>query len=569
MDIFKLVGSVFVDTESANSSLSKTDEKAGSVAKTLGSTVGAAAKVGTAIMGAATVAGGAIMGLANQTAETADVIDKASIRMGISTDYYQQLAYAAGQSGVEMSALEKAAKKLEGTDLNMEGALQQIMALGTAEERAQKASELFGDSIAYTLSPLIEQSGESFDGLLERANELGIVMSEDAVKGGVALGDTLDDIKKSFNGMVNQLGSAVMPLVLEFAQMLVGYMPAIQEMIAQIVPVFASLAESVMPFLMELVKAVLPVLMKLVNALMPVFNRIASSIMPIIIKLLDTLMPPLMQIIDAILPPLMQILDALMPLLELGLSLLNPLLQVILALITPLIELATGALAEVTSAFSELMVEVLTPLMPIIEQLASLFAEGLGVAIKGIKPVIDSAITIFKGLISYITGVFTGNWKRAWQGVIDIFKGVFSGLVNVVKVPLNAIITAINKVFEGIGEIKVPDWVPAIGGASFSLPKLPMLAKGGIVQGAGAVIVGENGPELLDLPRGAIVQPLPQKGAEIDYNKLTECFIYALETVAPDLKSNVTVSANTDRIFKVMQDKARDYTATTGRGAFA
>lgn len=88
--------------------------------------------------------------------------------MGISTDSLQELTHAAGLAGVETSALEKAAKKLEGTDLNFDDAMNQIMAFGTAEERAKAAADLFGDSIAYTLSPLIEQSGEDFEAAKNR-----------------------------------------------------------------------------------------------------------------------------------------------------------------------------------------------------------------------------------------------------------------------------------------------------------------------------------------------------------------------------------------------------------------
>src|SRR5690606_26310390 len=53
-----------------------------------------------------------------------------------------------------------------------------------------------------------------------------------------------------------------------------------------------------------------------------------------------------------------------------------------------------------------------------------------------------------------------------------------------------------------------PSWVPGLGGKGFSLPRLPMLAKGGDITRAGWAIVGEQGPEVLHMPRGAQVQPL-------------------------------------------------------------
>ena len=135
LEIFKLVGSVFVDTDKANQSLQKTDKNAESFGATLGKVGKGALKFATVAGGAMLTVSGAVVGVANNVAETADEIDKASIRMNVSAESYQELAYAAGQCGVEMTTLEKAAKKLEGTGLNIDDALNDIMSLSTEEER--------------------------------------------------------------------------------------------------------------------------------------------------------------------------------------------------------------------------------------------------------------------------------------------------------------------------------------------------------------------------------------------------------------------------------------------------
>ena len=160
--IFSLYGNIFVDNEKANKSIEDTTKKGKDSSKSFGESFADVSKkamqIGTAVVGATTAIVGGLTAAANSTAKTADEIDKGSIRMGVSNKYFQELGYAAEQCGVEMTSLEKAAKKLEGTGLNMEDAMNQIMSLGTAEERATKAAELFGNNVAYTLSPLIEQS---------------------------------------------------------------------------------------------------------------------------------------------------------------------------------------------------------------------------------------------------------------------------------------------------------------------------------------------------------------------------------------------------------------------------
>lgn len=115
---------------------------------------------------------------------------------------------------------------------------------------------------------------------------------------------------------------------------------------------------------------------------------------------------------------------------------------------------------------------------------------------------------IFNGFIDFVTGVFTGNWSKAWQGVVDIFGGIFDGIVAVGKAPINAMIGLINGFIGGLNNIKIPKWVPGIGGKSFSISKLPYLAQGGHLIN-GQAIVGEAGPELLTAKNGkTTVTPL-------------------------------------------------------------
>ena len=116
---------------------------------------------------------------------------------------------------------------------------------------------------------------------------------------------------------------------------------------------------------------------------------------------------------------------------------------------------------------------------------------------SGLTTIVTSIQTVFQGIIDFVTGVFTGSWQMAWQGVQDIFGGIFEGLGALIKTPLNAVISIINKAISGINGLglTIPDWVPVIGGKNFSIniPEMPMLAKGGFTNGPS--IVGEAGTE--------------------------------------------------------------------------
>ena len=84
---------------------------------------------------------------------------------------------------------------------------------------------------------------------------------------------------------------------------------------------------------------------------------------------------------------------------------------------------------------------------------------------------------VLKGIIEFITGVFSGDWEKAWNGIKDIFKGIWEMMVNLVKAPVNLIIGVINGMISGVVSginlvvrainsisVDIPDWVPLIGG---------------------------------------------------------------------------------------------------------
>lgn len=124
-----------------------------------------------------------------------------------------------------------------------------------------------------------------------------------------------------------------------------------------------------------------------------------------------------------------------------------------------------------------------------------------------VKGIWDSIKLIFDGIIDFIRGVFTGDWERAWNGVVEIFGGIFDGLVWLAKAPINAVIGLINGAIYGINAvIRCVNKLPGVNIGTIG--SIPMLAKGGTVW-SGSAIVGEAGPELLTVNHGrAVVQPL-------------------------------------------------------------
>lgn len=165
---------------------------------------------------------------------------------------------------------------------------------------------------------------------------------------------------------------------------------------------------------------------------------------------------------------------------------------------------------------------------------------GIGTALQGvatiftwlyvniIQPVFNGIATVFNWIWNTIISPIATFIGNAMQGAGDKSKNAFGGLgdfvgkafqnaLNMVKGPINGIISLVNSAIRGLNKlsITIPDWVPQVGGQTWGLniPTIPMLAKGGVIRTGGRVMVGERGPEILDLPRGAQVTPLDRPDA--------------------------------------------------------
>lgn len=159
-----------------------------------------------------------------------------------------------------------------------------------------------------------------------------------------------------------------------------------------------------------------------------------------------------------------------------------------------IMKLVNGAL-EIWNKFISPLVDFLVKTLgPVFVNVFNFIVDSVGTAVSFISDIAKSLLTVFGGVIDFIVGVFTGNWSKAWEGVRNIFKGIFDGLVGIVKWPLNAIIDLVNCAISGInGMIKTINKVPFVNIPTIG--KIPKLAKGGIIDSPTLAMVGEAGKE--------------------------------------------------------------------------
>ena len=260
------------------------------------------------------------------------------------------------------------------------------------------------------------------------------------------------------------------------------------------------------------------------------------------------------------------ILDILGPIFKLALTLLRGVFDMVFAAIRGIIERADKTICERVNNIREFF-------RNLGEWMEGTFGfkwknvfETVKNAVKAFRdyvgPIINSLEVVFLGLTSFISGVFSGNWRRAWFGVRQIFEGIVSGLGNIFKAPLNFMIDGINKFLSGIGKVKIPDWVPGVGGKGFSIPRIPRLAKGGIVSASTIANIGEAGTEaVIPLQRNT-------QGLDMIAEKISERLslsqndgtgaTYVIKLVLDDGRV----------ITKMVIDNIKDYEARTGKPVF-
>lgn len=262
-----------------------------------------------------------------------------------------------------------------------------------------------------------------------------------------------NDLFSTLEGIKRKAQVAFIPLGEEMAKGLMELTPSIEDMMNSVIPMLVNFAsvfgQVVMPPLKEIMKSVLPAISTLMQAIIP------------IISTLSTLLQPLMSVVQSFLPPILQLINT--------------------------------AIVPMIQQLSNLINLVIPPLLPLLNVLGSLFGSTLAGAVQSVVPIIGNISGALQGLIDFISGVFSLNLSTALSGITGLFSNIFGGLVGIVKAPFNAIIGAINGFFSGLSKVKIPDWVPGVGGKGINISPLPYLATGGFTTGPS--IAGEAGQE--------------------------------------------------------------------------
>lgn len=139
---------------------------------------------------------------------------------------------------------------------------------------------------------------------------------------------------------------------------------------------------------------------------------------------------------------------------------------------------------------------LITVLGPIVSNVLGSIMDVVGTVVALISDVVGGILKSLSGLLDFITGVFTGNWKKAWEGIKNFVKGIWDMIWGIIKCVINLIVDGLNLLWGGVYSVfagiangigKAVGWVGSLFGQDweFSMPKkpplIPKLAQGAVL----------------------------------------------------------------------------------------
>lgn len=345
--------------------------------------------------------------------------------------------WLAEEAGVSEAAIKDLASQGEISSEQLRSALENNVggaALATGETFQGAVANMnasLGRVGANFLGPVFEELAPTITAITDAMGPLEAIAGELGTK----FGEFLVPLLETFQGML--AGGFDFSPFLELA----GYLSPIGLALKVLQPVLPLVMDSFMQIATVLGGALSQVL----AALMPVFTQLVGVFSSLIAQFLPPLMPILLQLAGIISQVLLAVLPLIDPLMQL-ITAIFPILQTVIAALIPIIQGVVNAIGAV------------------------------------LIPVVDTLVAVLGGVITFLTGVFTGNWEQAWQGIQDIFKGLFEGIVNIGKGVINGLIDLINGLTGSLNE--VGNFISDISGGavSFEIGQIPHLAEGATVK---------------------------------------------------------------------------------------
>lgn len=391
-------------------------------------------------MTAAVGVGAAAFAMTSKVTAGFDAIAKNSRKMGVSTDFYQEMEYWASQNGLSNENMEKSLKRLNqrmgqavdgnkkysaalttlGVDMNavkdgtvtteeaMTKSIQSLSEMENSQEKAALAAELFGVKLAQEMMPALDAGALSIEDAQKKAAELGIVIGEDTLNAAESFNDAWDDITRSLTAVGQKVLGELIPVFQMMMDWVLAHMPQIQAVFNFVFDAIAFLFTSFVDgvgvvinwlnkwkgdnekSLTDIWKSFqekLTLIWEFVKLAFETIKEIVTKFMQDVVKFIQKQLENIKKFWD-----------------ENGESIMKA--------------------TENVFNFIKKVIEIVMPIV----------ANIIKTAWNLIKQIFDSAIRIIMGLVQVLSGLLTGDFNKIkdgllkiWKALWDLIKGVVAG----------------------------------------------------------------------------------------------------------------------------------------------
>ena len=433
----------------------------------------------TAAVGAAAIkAGDAFADAAGEVAEYGDNIDKMSQRLGLSYEGFQRWDYILGQSGVDIDSMQTGLKTLtnqlddarngsadaqarfEALGLSLEdisnmsreevfeSVISGFQRMEDSTERAALANDLFGRS-GQNLTPLFNQSVEETQALAQAAEDLGLIMSDDAVKASADYQDALDTMQRSMAGLKNN--------------MMGNFLPGITSVMDGLTELFTGDGDSGVAKITEGIDTIVEQMTANFPKILEVGMSIVQSLAQAIMDNLPALADAALQLVGTIAT---FVLENLPTLIEVGLNMLITLADGIIANLPVIIPAVVDVVLTIVEKLTD--PDTIVKLIEAALQIIIALAEGI---IKALPKLIEKAPVIITNLLEALIRAIPVLLEAAGSIIATLGDGIINGLTTVAEWGANIIQTIKDAIMEKIEEAKtwgkdlIQNFVDGIKGA--------------------------------------------------------------------------------------------------------
>lgn len=350
----------------------------------------------------------------------------------------------------------------------------------------EKGLEIFDKIVA-----VVTSVGETIKGVFSDGN-LGAArdkIQEIFGEKGVAVFDTFAGVFQKVVAAAGQFVGFVTTHIVPVVEQVLNVL------ITTVIPGIISGVQAAAPVVMEVFQAIAD----FIGGIIPIIGDFIAGIMPVISEVITFIQTYVLPIVGEVFNFIVQ---QVLPFIVQGIQQLGSIITTVLQAVLPVVQ---TVFTTIWNIIQPILQQVLTTVQAVLPAVLSIFQN----VFNTIGGIISAVQQVLSGIIQFITGVFSGNWSQAWEGIKSIFSGVWDGILSICKGVINGITGAVNAVIRGLNSLKVPDWVPGIGGKGINIPEIPQLAKGS-KSTPDTFIAGEAGPELITNAPGRTVYTAQQ-----------------------------------------------------------